>query len=870
MKRILLIFVALSIAATAFCQTSIKVQAPNLVALDEQFNVTFIISGENAPSSFDWNAGDDFQLVWGPQKGTSTSLTIVNGQRTKTSQTTFTYVLLPKQAGKFQLAPATATVKGEQVTSGRHGIEVVSGGTSQSGQSQPQGRQEGSQSQAGSTGTVSNEDIFLRLTLSKNRAVVGETISATLKLYQRVNIAGFEDAKFPTFNGFWSQEVMAPTNIEFQRENVGNVIYNSAILRSWTLIPQQAGEIKIEPAELVCLVNVRAPSSGMGSIFDSFFQDDYQTIRKRVTSKAFTVQVSPVPAGAPASFGGGVGSFRMSTALSRDSLQTHDAASLKVTISGKGNVALLEAPKVVFPADFEVYDVKVTESAASKTFEYPFIPRSHGEFVIPAVEYSYYDVAAGKYVTLTGEDMPVSVSRGSETASAGTSGQLEQLSNRKDVKSLGSDIRYISAAVPAMHPSGRMFAGSTLFWILAAFLLLVASGLYLSLRNIAKRRADVVMTRKRAATKMARRRLSNAGDYLGKNLYSAFYEELHKALLGYVSDKLGMDAADMSKDNMASGLSEKGVPEGVVADFVGLLDACEFARYSPDAGHEAMNTHFESAVSVISIMDECMKKYRKPSSGTVAALILMLLLPFPAALYAEESFPADSLWNAGVEAYGNGNWDEALGCWNGIVESGLQSSELSYNIGNAYFKQGDVAHAIVSYERALRLDPSNRDAAFNLEFANARTQDKIEAVPEFFLKTWFRNTGRALSADSWGILFLVLLGCSLAAFLLFLLGTSTGSRKTGFFSSIALLIICMLCLVFSLNGRSAIQRADEAVVVRAVSSVRSSPARESSVDLFVLHEGTKVLIMDSVGEWVNIELADGRQGWIKAADIEII
>lgn len=870
MKRITALLAALACAFAVSAQTTVKVQAPNLVALDEQFNVTFVITGENAPSSFDWSAGDDFQLVWGPQKGTSTSITLINGQRSKTSQTTYTYVLLPKKTGHFQLPSATATVKGEEVYSGRCSIDVVANGSeAKETQQQSQSAEPREENQVRNTGTVSNDDIFLRMSVSKGKAVVGETLTATLKLYQRVSIAGFEDARFPTFTGFWSQETYAPQNIEFKRENIGGMIYNSAVLRTWTLIPQQAGDIAIEPSELVCLVNVRVPRTGTGSIFDSFFQDDYQTVRKRVSSQGYTVHVSQVPGGAPASFGGGVGSFKMAASLTRDSLKTHDAASLVVTVTGKGNVTLLEAPEIDFPVDFEVYDVKVSETATSKTFEYPFIPRSHGDFVLGPVEYSYYDIDAGKYVTLQSDPLHLSVSRGAEQGSAPGSGQLVQGPNKKDVLSVGTDIRHIATAAPQFHKKGALFAGSPVFWVIAALMCILAAVVYLTLRKVLARRADVTLTRKRAANKMARRRLSAAGDYLGKNLYSAFYEELHKALLGYVSDKLGMDAAEMSKDNISSRLLEKGVQDGLTSDFISLLDACEFARYSPDAGHEAMNSHYESAVSVISNMDECMKRTRKTASTAAGAVIVALLLTIaPSPASAAEN--ADSLWTAGVEAYSAGLWDDALASWSSIEGSGIDASVLQYNIGNAYFKSGEVARAILSYERALKLDPSNKDARYNLEFANSQILDKIESVPEFFLKTWMRGIGGSMSADTWAILFLLLFAVSLATFLLFLLGGRLGVRKGGFFVSLISFACCLLCLAFAISGKSAAVDDGQAIVLRPVTSVKSSPARESAVDLFVLHEGTKVKLLDTVGEWVDIELADGRQGWMKRSDLEVI
>ena len=868
MKRLLTTILLAALCLAAYAQTQMKVQAPNLVADGEQFNLTFVISGEDAPSDFQWSAPDDFKLIWGPQKGTSSSVTIINGQRSKSSQTTYTYILMPKTTGKFTLPSATATVKGEKISSGTHSIEVVSdGGSAGAQQSGGQSQSGGSQQGQAQAGTISNDDIFLRLTLSKTNAMVGETVSATLKLYQRANIVGFEDAKFPTFNGFWSQEVQAPTNIDFHRENIGDKIYNAAVIRSWNLIPQQAGDITVEPAELVCLVNVRAPRASTGSILDSFFQDEYQTIRKRVSTGAVKFHVAGLPAGAPASFKGGVGTFTMNVALTKDQLKTHDAASLRVTVTGKGNTTLLEAPKVNFPPDFETYDVKTSDVAGGKVFEYPFIPRSHGEFVIDPVEYTYFDVSTRKYVTLKSDPLEVKVEKGADTGGE-SAGQIVQPGvARKDVRNVGSDIRFISTKAPSFSPVGAFFAGSAKFWLLAVLLCILALVAFFVMKGMSERRADVVGSRKRAATKMARRRLSQAGDYLGKNLYSAFYEELHKALLGFVSDKLNMDAAEMSKDNIAARLVEKGAAEGLAADFVGLIDACEFARYAPDAGHEAMNAHYESAVNIISAIDDSMKR-KKPATGAAAAVAVLLLLVPSFGSRAADKAVSDSLWNAGSEAYAAGQWDAAVQSWSAIRESGLESPELYYNLGNAYYKNGDISHAILNYERALKLDPSYSDAQFNLGFARESVQDKIEEIPELFIKTFGRKICYLMSSDGWSLLFLVLLAATLAMALLFLLGRTPASRKAGFFVGIALLICAALALRFAFWQRAEYKAEDSAIVTKAVCSVKSSPGSDSATNLFVLHEGTKVRILDSVGEWDNVELADGRQGWLQASDIE--
>ena len=864
MKRLSIILVSILVAASLHAQ-SIKVEAPNLVGADEQFNVSFSVEGEHAPSEFEWEPGDGFRLVWGPQKGTSTSISIVNGKRSKSVTNSYTYVLMPSRTGTFTLPGATATIQGKKVSSRSFSIEVVAGNASRnnSGAAASSGNSAARQQQA--TGNISSDDIYMRLIVNKTRAVVGEGISATLKLYQRVNVQGFEDARFPSFNGFWSQELQAPSSIEFKRENVGGEIFNTAVLRSWNLIPQKAGDVTIEPAELVCLVNVRAATSSSGSIFDSFFQDNYRTVRKRVTTQPVTLHISALPAGAPASFGGGVGKFDMKAELTRDSLKTHDAASLKVTISGTGNLALLTAPKVSFPPDFEVYDMKSTDSGRSRVFEYPFIPRSHGEFEIGPVEYSYYDISSGRYVTLTSGPLMLTVARGAELESAvPAGGQLVQ--TRRDVKDLGSDIRFISSKLPSLSSTGRFFVWSPLFWGLAAFLLLAAAAVWFILRRRAALRADVAGSRNRAATKMARKRLAQAGEFLQKNLYTAFYEELHKTLLGFISDKLNMDATDMSKENISARLCSEGVSEGLAADFSALLDACEYARYAPDAGHDAMNSHYESAVSVISAIDSSMKK-KKTSGGAAVLALLLMFVPFGG--HAADAY-LDSLWNAGVAAYTDGRWQDASQAWAAIENVGMASPELYCNLGDAYFRQSMLADAILYYSRALKLDPSFADARYNLEFARSLTQDRIDSVPEFFLRSWMRKLCWMLPSDAWAWISLALLAAVLALALLFLLGRGSAARRWGFFGGLAVLVLMVFALIFAAWQKRDYVRADDAVVMRPVVPVKSAPSGADTKDLFILHEGTCVEVLDSVGDWCNVKLSDGREGWLKKDGITII
>ena len=865
MKKLFLSLLCVVSASVVHAQTEIQVQTHNVVALDEQFNVTFVVEG-NKPSEFQWEPGDDFMLVWGPQKGSSSSISIINGKRSQSSQTTFSYILRPTKAGKFTLPKAVAKVKGTEIYSPEHVIEVVAQqNASSSSQQQSSSAAQPAVRSSRQQGVVSDDDLFMTLTLSRNNVVVGEPVEATVKLYQRVNISGFESASFPSFNGFWSQETEAPSNIEFARETYDGQIYNAATLRKFLLIPQKKGQLQIEPAELTCLVNIRV-SSGGGSIFDGFF-DDYRTVRKKVTSKPVTVNVSPLPAGAPSSFGGGVGEFTISAALSKDSLKTHEAASLIVTVSGRGNVSLLEAPKVNFPPDVEAYDTKVVSNiskrglSGTRKYEFPFIPRSSGDFVIEPIQYSYYDIDSKKYVTLQTQPIDMYVARGQEVESSGA-GVVIPI-NQKDVKNLDSDIRYINTRSHSLVPMGQFFVGSASFWTILALLVLVAFMFWFGLRKIAARKADVVGSKNRKATKMALKRLKLSNTFLRQNLYTAFYEELHKALVGFVSDKLNMPVAELSRDRIAEAMAERGVSENYIARFIDILDACEFARYSPASGNDAMAAHYEAAVDVISSIDSNMKQ-KKNTVRPTAMLIALLLLPF--ASHAEDVY-VDSLWNAANESYAQGLWADAAAEYENIASMGLESAALYCNTGDAYFKDGNLPMAILYYERALKLDPSYADAQYNLQLMNARIQDRIDVVPEFFLKKWMKDICYLMGSNSWAVLFLVFAGLTLALLLVFLLAPAVWARRTGFFTGIVTLLLAVASLCFSVWQKNDYFSADEAIVMKPVISVKSSPSAEATKDLFILHEGTKVKVIDQVGSWYNIELSDGRQGWLKSEEI---
>lgn len=871
MKRAGFLLISIFATVAAFAQNSLTVDAPGVVSTDENFRVVFTADGKM--SDFNWPGSEHFTVLWGPQTGSMSSVSIVNGKRTSVHQETRTYILQANSTGKFSLPAATATIGKQEYTTGAFSIEVV-GENPQQGAAQPaepEDANQSAQSQQSRTGQPSSQvggkDIFLSLTVNKSSVVKGEPLIATLKLYTRVDIQGFEDVRFPTFDGFWSKEIASPQNIEFNRENVGGTIYNSALIRRYMLIPQHTGKVTIQPAEMVCLVRIMTGSAS-GSFFDSFF-DTYQTVRKRLVTPNIAVNVRPLPPGAPMSFGGGVGDFRMDVSLGNENLKSNEAGSLIVKISGKGNISMLETPRISFPADFEVYDVKTSENisadgtSGTKTFEYPFIPRSHGEFNMDPIQYSYYDISKGRYNTLESRDMVLNVEKGQEVDGGGV---VMPGVSKHGVKNLAEDIRFIAMGNPALHQHGKFFAGSPLFWGLLALSAVLFFLISLLLGRLEARRRDVAGIRTRRADKMARARLRVAADYLKRSLNSAYYEELHKAVLGYISDKMSIPSADLSRERISECLAERGIDTALAERLLHIIDACEFARYAPDTAQAEKEDLYNESVNVISELEGKMKRNISSKKGTASVMAAMLLATSALNASAQD---AGELWQTANEQYTAGEYAAAGDSYKAIEAMGLESEDLYYNIANCHFKMGDIPHAILYYEKCLKIDPSHSDALHNVAIARQMTLDKIDEIPQFFILTWIENLEYAFSPDGWAWITLALALVIVALMLCFRFLPSEAGRKVSFIFACIVFVLASAALAFSLDEKSDALRSDGAVMIQPVSSVKSSPG-DAGKSIFVLHEGTVIKVLDNLGDWTKIELSDGRQGWVETVELEVI
>lgn len=582
----------------------LEMSAPNAVSVGDQFRLTFSVNarGENLKlpdlSSFD--------VLMGPSTSQSTSVQIINGRTTQSQTFSYTFILRAKEQGTFNIRPGSIEVEGKVIQSNPLTIQVVAGRPQQQA---PHGQQQETQPEAQS-GTISREDLFLRLELNKRNVYKGEQIIATVKIYANPNLplTGFEEVTLPTYEGFFTQDIDIPQQINFTREVFNDKIYQVGVLKKTVLFPQQSGNITIRPFNITVLVQQRVRQR---SFFDDFFSG-IQTARAKLTADAVTINVRDLPP-APADFYGGVGSFNITSVISDTEVTTNDAVTFKVTINGTGNLRLIQSPKLDLSSDFDLYDprstdnVRVSEAGmtGSRTIEYLFQPRFEGSFTVPAMQFSYFNPATGQYERRATPEYKLEVAKGSEDRS--TSGVMRTI-RRQDLQLIGQDIRFIWQKPMPLRITGHTFFGSNLFYGIYLAGLFGFLVFFVSYRKKLKENANVALSRNKKASRVARKHLRAATLNLKKNEENAFYESVLKAFWGYLSDKLSIPIATLKRETAIEGLQKRNVDQMLIDEFLRVVDQCEFARFAPSGGNQAMQEVFENAEKVISKMEKQIKR----------------------------------------------------------------------------------------------------------------------------------------------------------------------------------------------------------------------------------------------------------------------
>ena len=578
----LLVFLPLS----AMAQT-LKANAPQQVAVGQQFRLTYTVNSQDV-SNFRIGQipSDAFEILMGPSTSTQSSFSMVNGRTTQSSSVTYTYILSALKNGTFTIPAATINVDGSQISSNALKIQVS--GTAQSNGGRAQGGRTQQQEEMRSAGsTISGSDLFIQVSASKKRVYEQEPVLLTYKVYTLVALTQLE-GKMPDLKGFHTQEIPLPQEKSFKIEQFNGRNYKTVTWSQYVMFPQMSGKLQVPP---ITFNGIVLQQNRNVDPFEAFFNGG-----------SGYIEVDPLPT-RPTGFSGGVGKFSMKTEIDKTELKTNDPLTIRVTITGTGNMKLMKAPEVKFTKDFDTYDVKVTDKTklttsgleGSMIYEYLAVPRHQGKYHVPPVEFTYFDTKDKQYKTLTSEayDLAVAKGDGDETSVQSYGGSQE------DIQMLANDIRYIKLGNVNMQSDGSQFFASALYWIALAILALVFILLFVVFRQRAIENADVVKARGKRANKVAVKRLKKAAKLMNDNKPGEFYDETLRALWGYVGDKLNIPVEQLSRENISDRLTERNVNAETIKQFIEAIDECEFERYAPGDPKGNMNKVYQTAMTAI-------------------------------------------------------------------------------------------------------------------------------------------------------------------------------------------------------------------------------------------------------------------------------
>ncbi len=577
--------------------------APKVVEIGEQFAVKYNVNAK--PSKFFAPTFDAFTVLAGPSTSSSSQVQIINGKMTQSYNYTYTYYLRATKGGKYTIPAAKARVNRKDYPSNALQIEVVGGTTSRPGA--PANQKQAPSSQEVKT---DNKNLFVRLLVNKREVYQGEAIIATIKIYSKLNLSGLENPKIPDFQGFVKEDLETPQLHSLERENVKGEIYGTGILQRFILFPQRPGEITIEPFEIEAVYQKKVQGRGR-SIFDDFF-GSYQNVKKTLKSLPVVIQAKPIPGNKPVGFTGGVGDFNIQATVDKDQVKANDAITMKVSVSGNGNIKLIDIPKPDFPPDFEIYDPEVKVNtreglngvSGTKTHEYLIIPRHAGNFRLPPVRFSYFSTREGSYKLLSTKEFAINVEKGAGQESTGT--VISGLS-KEEIKFIGKDIRYIKTGNVKFQKSGTFHVNSSRYYMILLAGLLAFTGILLLRKQNIKRNADIRKVKNRKANRKARKSLKTAASYLKKGGKGPFYDEMLRALWGYLGDKLSLPVSSLSKDSAMKTLANRGVEKTNVQAYLDLIDACEMAKYAPAGGEGQMNELYQKGVKLVGTLENQIK-----------------------------------------------------------------------------------------------------------------------------------------------------------------------------------------------------------------------------------------------------------------------
>lgn len=858
MKRSSILLICLFIACACFSQV-IRVSTPSRVEAGENFRVSFKVTTQDVD---DFRSGlhstDVVEVIAGPYTSSESSFQMVNGHTSSSSSITYTYTLYAAKSGVYNIPAAHARVGGKQISSRPAKVTVVGSAQGRGNNSPKMHEDDNYQPHMKAAGSaISGRDLFIKVSANKKKVYEQEPILLTYKVYTLVDLTQLE-GKMPELTGFHTQEIPLPQQKSFHIERVNGKPYRTVTWSQYVMYPQMTGKMEIPS---ITFKGIVVQQNRSVDPFEAFFNggSGYVEVKRNIVAPSIKIDVLPLPH-KPANFSGGVGKFNISAQLNKNELKAGDPLSLRIVVGGIGNLKLIKQPVVNFPKDWDKYDPKVTDKTkltsngleGNMIYDILAVPRNQGHYTILPVELTYYDTSLNQYKTIKTQSFDIEVAKGDGSRSSVVDYSKDQPKDIKDIKKGEAEL----------HSVDNFFFGSVgyMMSLLIPFAAFVA--LLVIFRKRAIDNADLVKMKGKKANKIATKRLRQANKLMLAGKTNEFYDEVLRALWGYVGDKLNMPAEKLSRENISEKLQSHNVDDNTISKFLSAIDDCEMMRFAPGDPEGNMNKTFESAMTAIMEIENVMKKKSNKAKASGFSFVLMILMLMPLSVNAITKQNAD-------DEYAKGNYQQAIKDYQEILKTGV-SSEIYYNLGNAYYRTDNITQALLAYERALQLSPGDNDIRFNLQYARSKTIDKITPETEMFFVTWYNSLVNFTSVDRWANTAIVSIVMALLLILVFLFAPQMWARKSGFYGSAVFLLLFAFANLFAFQQKHELETKQGAIVIAPTVNVKKTPAA-SGTDVFVIHEGTRVDITDrGMKQWRGIKLADGREGWLKTSQIEEI
>lgn len=857
---ILMILMSVSINAVA---QHLKVSAPSHVAAGENFRVAYTINARDVEEFRMGNVPDGLEVIAGPYTSQQSSYQMINGHTSSSSSVTITYTLYAAKNGVFTIGSSQVLVGGKKLASRAVKINVTGQAAhNPNGSTKMHGRNDNDEPhmrQAGSS--ISGSDLFIKVSANKKHVTEQEPILLTYKVYTLVELTQLE-GKMPDLKGFHTQEVPLPQQKQFHTEMVNGRPYKCVTWSQYVMYPQMTGKLEIPSINFKGIV---VQQNRNVDPMEAFFNggSGYVEVHKDIKAPGITISVDPLPQ-RPADFSGGVGKFNISATIDKKEVKAGEPINIRVVVGGIGNLKLLKQPIIEFPKDFDQYDAKITDKTrltangleGNMIYDFLAVPRNQGQYTIPAIEFTYYDTSSSRYKTIKTQPFTIKVDKGD-----GSSNSNEGADFNKD-----KDIHTLKLGKDCHQNISDMFYGSVSYWICLLIPLLAFIALIIIFHRRAMENADIVKMRSNKAKKMATKRLKKAHLLMVKHKQGEFYDEVLRALWGYISYKLNIPVEKLNRENIREKMISHNVDEDTIKKFTTAIDECEFERYAPGDSVGNMNHTFNAAITGIMEIENAINMARKKRKTNRNGYSLIMLLAMMLGFTLEAG--AITKQNADTE-YQKGNYQQAIRDYEEILKT-RASAAIYYNLGNAYFRTDNITKAVLNYERAHLYAPGDEDINFNLQFARSKTIDKITPASEMFFVTWYRMLVNYTSVDNWAKIGIFSIIMALILVLVYLFGPQLFMRKIGFFGGLFFLISFLISNLFAYQQKQVQINRTGAIIMEPSVNIKKTPAKQSA-DLFVLHEGTRVDITDkTINGWRGIRVADGREGWIETKHIEEI